>query len=458
MGCSSSTGVAAPTTKLSSAAPTPRRSKYEFGQCYAIGSKLGEGSFAEVFAARSVRRRNSQPDASGQGATSTQKLAVKVVDLRSWEPNPSDTPTQTIELQQQALSRRKQIDREIDVWSSLGVSDNIVNLVEVFFDGSICQLVMERCACSLQAMLTASPLDCEDDAGRIMWEMMAGIGHLHAAQVVHCDVKPDNYLVSADGQTVKLCDFGLSRLAAPRRGKLDCTAGTAPFMSPEMLNKQGFDFKTDIWSCGVTAYLFIFGAWPYAPKERSPENMKAAIRKGTPGPSFIKEPNCRTCTLESTASLVKVVKTLLTRDPAERPSADEIMESDDFVSGGMQRSKERSMQRVTSRGSLGSSRSGMGSLNSLDSRTGAKTARGISLDRLEKPRQVAGHNKHSIEAICSQEDTTCGTNSPSTSTSDGWMASTSRKASKEICSSRRPSKDRDCQSAGRREHNQLAGA
>jgi len=83
------------------------------------------------------------------------------------------------------------------------------------------------------------------------------------------------------------------------------------------------------------------------------------------------------------------------------------MALNDFVLVGMQRSKERPMQRQTSPASLVSSRSSSRSLSSLESRTGAKTSRGISLDRLEQPR---------LEQP--PQDTSCGMGSPSTNSSD----------------------------------------
>jgi len=80
------------------------------------------------------------------------------------------------------------------------------------------------------------------------------------------------------------------------------------------------------------------------------------------------------------------------------------------------------MQIVTAPASLVSSRSSSRSLSSLESRTGAKTSRGISLDRLEHPRleqPVNDARKISKDFIVSQ-DTTCGTDSPSTNASDNF--------------------------------------
>jgi serine/threonine protein kinase len=158
--------------------------------------------------------------------------------------------------------------------------------------------------------------------GGIFVQMFKGIVHVHSLQVVHRDIKPDNYLVGGqDGQTVKLCDYGLSAIL-PKSGKLPGVYGTAPFMCPEMLSGRSYDEKADVWSLAALVYVLLFGNFPYMPKEQSSKGMKAAIVEGVPAPKF--EPATKLTKDNGhfrTENVVSFAKALLNRDPEKRPSA-----------------------------------------------------------------------------------------------------------------------------------------
>merc|ERR1740121_2799409 len=123
---------------------------------------------------------------------------------------------------------------------------------------------------------------------RVYSDMLRALASIHEQGIVHCDVKPDNFLFSGtlhDG-IVKLCDFGLSAVVSSQRKEMMGVKGTAPFMPPEMLQGGGFDTKADVWSFGVTAYVLLLGHFPYQPAVATASAMKRAIRFGMPGPSF----------------------------------------------------------------------------------------------------------------------------------------------------------------------------
>ena len=92
----------------------------------------------------------------------------------------------------------------------------------------------------------------------IVSEMLHGLGHAHAAGVVHRDVKPSNILLvpaSAESRTVhvKLLDFGVSLLAD--RTRLTVTRGaigTPRYLAPELLHGHDSDERSDVWAAGIT--------------------------------------------------------------------------------------------------------------------------------------------------------------------------------------------------------------
>jgi serine/threonine-protein kinase len=88
-------------------------------------------------------------------------------------------------------------------------------------------------------------------------KLCQGLDYLHQHGIVHRDIKPANFMLPRGGNEVKILDFGLSesnanwRLRWMKRG-----GGTRLYMSPEQLRKGRLDFRSDIFSFGITMYEF----------------------------------------------------------------------------------------------------------------------------------------------------------------------------------------------------------
>ncbi len=92
-----------------------------------------------------------------------------------------------------------------------------------------------------------------------------GLGAIHAAGLVHRDVKPANLLVTPDGR-VKVTDFGLSKTLGVARSatELGSLVGTPDYMSPEQCRGETVDARTDVYALGLTAYTLLAGGKPWA--------------------------------------------------------------------------------------------------------------------------------------------------------------------------------------------------
>lgn len=102
--------------------------------------------------------------------------------------------------------------------------------------------------CSLEKIIA----DGNADAGlvkKIICELCDALMYMHNKQVIHRDLKPENILITFNGQNVKIVDFGLSD--ADSYNTFKSPAGTKIYASPELLNGDTIDCRSDIYSLGV---------------------------------------------------------------------------------------------------------------------------------------------------------------------------------------------------------------
>jgi serine/threonine protein kinase len=88
---------------------------------------------------------------------------------------------------------------------------------------------------------------------------------VHANDIAHRDIKPDNLLISQDN-VLKIVDFGVSEIFVKGNDRLKKSAGSPAFMAPELCVARHGEVSgkaTDIWSMGITLYCMIFGKTPF---------------------------------------------------------------------------------------------------------------------------------------------------------------------------------------------------
>lgn len=97
--------------------------------------------------------------------------------------------------------------------------------------------------------------------------ILLALEHLHKKDILYRDLKPENVLVGSDGY-IRLTDFGLSKENIQGTKDANSLCGTAEYLSPEILQRQGHGKATDWWSFGAIIYEMLVGLPPFYNKDR----------------------------------------------------------------------------------------------------------------------------------------------------------------------------------------------
>ena len=92
-------------------------------------------------------------------------------------------------------------------------------------------------------------------------QLADGLKYLLDNNILHRDLKPQNILLT-DDFNIKIADFGFAR-KVDKNMLLNTLCGSPMYMAPEIINKQDYSIKSDLWSVGVIIYQMIFGRVPF---------------------------------------------------------------------------------------------------------------------------------------------------------------------------------------------------
>ncbi|KAF8403926.1 hypothetical protein HHK36_012032 [Tetracentron sinense] len=155
--------------------------------------------------------------------------------------------------------------REVSIMKTLE-HPNVVNLIEVIDDPEsdhlymVLEYVEGKEICNLSE--TAGPID-ETTARRYFRDIIAGVTYLHAHNIVHGDIKPENLLLTRSGR-VKIGDFSVSQVFEDDNDVLRRCPGTPAFTAPECCQDLLYHGKAaDMWAVGITLYYMVVGCCPF---------------------------------------------------------------------------------------------------------------------------------------------------------------------------------------------------
>ncbi|KAL3804535.1 hypothetical protein HJC23_002574 [Cyclotella cryptica] len=223
-------------------------------------------------------------------------------------------------IEKSRVSRVDHLQREVYLLSKIN-HENIMKMVDCYEDEDYLHIVTEKYTGGElfdKIIDNATVQGClrEEEAAKIIEQLLMAVSYLHSNDIVHRDIKPENILFESEAEdsSIRLIDFGLSRTHSKGEAMMSNGVGTCYYMSPELL-KGKYDRATDIWSIGVIAYILLCGYPPF-----NGENDKAiveAIRRGHY--TFVDG-------WEGVSILaLDFVKSLLRRDPRRRFTAEEAL-------------------------------------------------------------------------------------------------------------------------------------
>lgn len=259
------------------------------GRDYRRGLFLGEGGFARCF---------QMKDSSGKiyAAKTVAKASIK------------NEKTKT-----KLLS-------EIKIHKSLKHS-NIVNFIDCFEDDVNVYILLEICPNqSLMELLKTRKRVSEPEVRYFMVQIVGAIKYLHSRRVIHRDLKLGNIFFDPE-MNLKIGDFGLASVLPSTDSRKYTICGTPNYIAPEVLGgkQTGHSFEVDIWAIGIMMYALLCGKPPFQAKDV--QVIYERIKK-TDYNFPIDKP------ISNEAK--HLIKKLLSLNPLERPTINEILEFDWF--------------------------------------------------------------------------------------------------------------------------------
>jgi serine/threonine protein kinase len=210
------------------------RLQLALGELFRVERVLGTGGFAVVFRVRDLDLKRT--------------LAVKVL-------NPDIITSPKV---------RERFEREAETIAHLSHP----NIIPLHFVGRREELLYLAMPCveggTLADRMKSSGMLPAGETVRIVTEVASALEYAHSRGVVHRDVKPQNVLLDSDTGRCLVTDFGIARTEhATSLTSSGFIVGTPAYLSPEQLNGDHGDNRSDIYALGVMAYEMLTGRLPF---------------------------------------------------------------------------------------------------------------------------------------------------------------------------------------------------
>ncbi|NXN08204.1 DAPK3 kinase, partial [Indicator maculatus] len=205
---------------------------------YEIGEELGSGQFAIV---KKCRDKSTGVE-----------YAAKFIKKRQ-----SRTSRRGV--------RREEIEREVTILQQI-LHANIIKLHDIYENKTDVVLILELVSGGeLFDFLAQKESLSEEEATRLIKQILNGVNYLHSKKIAHFDLKPENIMLLDKNipiPHIKLIDFGLAHKIEDGV-EFKNIFGTPEFVAPEIVNYEPLGLAADMWSIGVITYILLSGASPF---------------------------------------------------------------------------------------------------------------------------------------------------------------------------------------------------
>lgn len=146
--------------------------------------------------------------------------------------------------------------------------------------------------------------------------MIRGLMYMWSQKIMHRDVKPSNVLVNSVG-SIKLCDFGVSRVLETIGQRVITFIGTHKYMAPERVISDDYSIPSEIWSLGMTILEMGLGRYPFQTETAEPP---LAVRPIELVQCIVYEtPPILPTNRGYSPELASFIQQCLSKNPADRP-------------------------------------------------------------------------------------------------------------------------------------------
>lgn len=207
----------------------------------------------------------------------------------------------------------ERIRKEIKICQTLD-HVNVIKTHDVIYDknGGNIYIITEFCSKGDLSQFLKGRAMKEKYALYFMKQIRNGLKYLIDNKIFHRDLKPHNILINEKGE-LKIADFGFAR-HFESDNMIETLCGTPLYMAPEIMKKQKYTTKSDLWSVGVILYQMLFGKRPY--DAHNILDLLHNIEKNE-----VQIPN----SFEISSEVLDLLKKLLCKDPKDR------IEWEDFI-------------------------------------------------------------------------------------------------------------------------------
>ena len=266
------------------------REQFVLAEKYALGDVIGRGGFGTVY--------------EGRDLVLDRPVAVKV-------GNHIDPHLARRFLREAKISASLRHDNIVTIFD-YGATDlggllqTVPYLVQELLDGE-----------DLDQLLARRSLPSQEERLALLRDVARGLQFAHEQGVLHLDVKPANVRVLKSGRA-KLLDFGIARVVDEQEHTLDQAAfGTVGYTSPEKMNGEPVDARSDLFSFGVLAYELLSLRAPFAGSSTA-ETLRLMERPALPLEEQLRRSATEAATLPS-RDLCQIIDRCIALDKSERP-------------------------------------------------------------------------------------------------------------------------------------------